>query len=48
LEISVSTAYRDRSVLEEHGLVQADESGTRLFSPRGRDLVEAIINSWVK
>jgi hypothetical protein len=48
LEISVSTAYRDLSVLEEHGLVQADESGKRLISPLGRDLVEAIINSWVK
>src|SRR5215203_6949102 len=48
LEISVSTAYRDLSVLEEHGLVQADESGKRLISPLGRDLVEAIIDSWVK
>jgi len=48
LEISVSTAYRDLSVLEEHGLVQADESGKRLISPLGRDLVEAIINTWVK
>jgi DNA-binding transcriptional ArsR family regulator len=48
LEISVSTAYRDLSVLEEHGLVTADESGKRLISPLGRDLVEAIINSWVK
>src|ERR687897_3438438 len=48
LEISVSTAYRDLSVLEEHGLVMADESGKRLISPLGRDLVGAIINSWVK
>jgi DNA-binding transcriptional ArsR family regulator len=48
LEISVSTAYRDLSVLEEHGLVQADESGKRLISPLGRDLVEAIIDSWIK
>jgi DNA-binding transcriptional ArsR family regulator len=48
LEISVSTAYRDLSVLEEHGLVMADESGKRLISPLGRDLVEAIIDSWVK
>src|SRR5919107_2121615 len=48
LEISVSTAYRDLSVLEEHGLVQADESGKRLISQLGKDLVEAIINSWVK
>lgn len=48
LEISVSTAYRDLSVLEEHGLVLADESGKRLISPLGRDLVEAIVNSWVK
>ncbi len=48
LEISVSTAYRDLSVLEEDGLVMADESGKRLISPLGRDLVEAIINSWVK
>src|ERR671913_1048465 len=48
LEISVSTAYRDLSVLEEHGLVIADESGKRLISPLGRDLVGAIINAWVK
>jgi hypothetical protein len=48
LEISVSTAYRDLSVLEEHGLVLADESGKRLISPLGRDLVEAIISAWVK
>ncbi len=48
LEISVSTAYRDLSVLEEHGLVMADESGKRLISPLGRDLVESIINAWVK
>src|SRR5919112_1236480 len=27
LEINVGTAYRDLSVLEEHGLVMADESG---------------------
>ena len=48
LEISVSTAYRDLSVLEEHGLVLADETGKRLISPLGRDLVESIISSWVK
>lgn len=48
LEISVSTAYRDLSVLEEHGLVMADETGKRLISPLGRDLVEAIVNAWVK
>ena len=48
LEISVSTAYRDLSVLEEHGLVQADESGKRLISPLGRDVVEAIVSAWVK
>jgi DNA-binding transcriptional ArsR family regulator len=48
LEISVSTAYRDLSVLEEHGLVMADESGKRLISPLGRDLVGAIIDAWVK
>ena len=48
LEISVSTAYRDLSVLEEHGLVMADESGKRLISPAWQDLVEAIINAWVK
>ena len=48
LEISVSTAYRDLSVLEEHGLVVADESGKRFVSPLGRDLVEAIVNTWVK
>ncbi|MGH3148835.1 MAG: ATP-binding protein [Rubrobacter sp.] len=48
LEISVSTAYRDLSVLEEHGLVLADESGKRLISPLGKDLVETIVNTWVK
>ncbi|CAN5829384.1 hypothetical protein BH23ACT11_BH23ACT11_06740 [soil metagenome] len=48
LEISVSTAYRDLSVLEEHGLVLADETGKRLISPLGRDLVDSIIGSWVK
>jgi DNA-binding transcriptional ArsR family regulator len=48
LEISVSTAYRDLSVLEEHGLVQAHESGKRIISPLGRDVVEAIVSAWVK
>jgi len=48
LEISVSTAYRDLSVLEEHGLVSTDESGKRVISPLGQDLVEAIVNTWVK
>jgi hypothetical protein len=48
LEISVSTAYRDLSVLEEHGLVVTGESGKRLISPLGRDLVETIVNMWVK
>lgn len=48
LEISVSTAYRDLSVLEEHGLVQAHESGKRIISPLGKDVVEAIVSAWVK
>lgn len=48
LEISVSTAYRDLSVLEEHGLVAGAESGKRSTTPLGRDLVEAIIEDWVK
>lgn len=48
LEISVSTAYRDLSVLEEHGLVIGAESGKREITPLGRDLVEAIIDAWVK
>jgi predicted transcriptional regulator len=48
LEISVSTAYRDLSGLEEHGLVTSVESGKRVVTPLGRDLVEAIINTWVK
>jgi len=49
LEISVSTAYRDLSVLEEHGLVaNTAEPGKRLVTPLGRDLVEAIVNAWVK
>ena len=48
LEISVSTAYRDLSVLEEHGLIMADDSGKRLISPLGRDLAETIVHAWVK
>jgi predicted transcriptional regulator len=48
LEISVSTAYRDLSVLEEHGLIVGTESGKREITPLGRDLVEAIVDSWVK
>lgn len=48
LEISVSTAYRDLSVLEESGLVTTDEGGKRVISPLGRDFVEAIINTWVR
>ena len=48
LEISVSTAYRDLSVLEEHGLVVTDESGKRVISPLGRDLVQAIVGTWVR
>ncbi|WP_166398243.1 ATP-binding protein [Rubrobacter marinus] len=48
LEMSVSTAYRDLSVLEEHGLVAGAESGKRQITPLGRDVVEAIVDSWVK
>lgn len=48
LEVSVSTAYRDLSVLEEHGLVVCDVSGKRFVSPLGRDLVDAIVSTWVK
>src|SRR5829696_2657786 len=48
LEISVSTAYRDLSVLEEHGLVVTDESGKRVISLLGKDVVEAIVNTWVR
>ena len=48
LEISVSTAYRDLSVLEEHGLVVTDDSGKRVISPLGRDVVGAIVDGWVR
>jgi len=48
LEISVSTAYRDLSQLEEQGLVAAAESGKRVITPLGRDVVEAIVSDWVK
>ena len=48
LEISVSTAYRDLSVLEEHGLLAGADAGKRQVTPLGRDLVEAIVGSWVK
>src|SRR5215217_1723174 len=42
LEISVSTAYRDLSVLEEHGLVLFFESGKPPISPYSLSLLEAI------
>lgn len=48
LGISVSTAYRDLSVLEEHGLVASVDSGKRVITPLGQDLVEAIVSTWVK
>lgn len=48
LEISVSTAYRDLSVLEEHGLIVGAESGKRVVTPLGHDVVETIVNAWVK
>jgi DNA-binding transcriptional ArsR family regulator len=48
LEVSVSTAYRDLSVLEEHGLVVTDESGKRVISPLGKDYVEAIVSTWIR
>lgn len=48
VDISVSTAYRDLSTLEDHGLVAGDESGKRVISPLGKDYVEAIISTWVK
>lgn len=48
LEISVSTAYRDLSALEENGLAASEESGKRVITPMGKDLVEAIVSGWVK
>jgi predicted HTH transcriptional regulator len=48
LEISVSTAYRDLSLLQDQGLLHGDESGKRVISPLGRDLVAAIIQNWVQ
>ncbi len=48
LGISVSTAYRDLSVLEEHGLVASVDSGKRVITLLGQDLVEAIVSTWVK
>ena len=48
LDISVSTAYRDLSTLEENGLVIPEESGKRVISPMGRDLAEAIIGAWIR
>lgn len=48
LEISVSTAYRDLSQLEDLGLVASAESGKRVITPLGNDLVEAIIAGWIK
>jgi len=48
LEISVSTAYRDLSVLEEHGLVSSTESGKRVITALGRDVALAIANKGVE
>jgi DNA-binding transcriptional ArsR family regulator len=48
LEISVSTAYRDLSQLEDLGLVASAESGKRVITPLGDDLVEAVIAGWIK
>jgi predicted transcriptional regulator len=48
LEMSVSTAYRDLSQLEEQGLVAAVESGKRVITPLGRDVVRTIVAGWVK
>ena len=48
LEISVSTAYRDLSILEEYGLLSGGESGKRSVSPLGRDFVAAIVRTWVQ
>lgn len=48
LEISVSTAHRDLSVLEEHGLVMIGKSGKQSLSMLGRDLAEAILTARIK
>jgi transcriptional regulator with XRE-family HTH domain len=48
LEISVSTAYRDLSVLEEHGLVSSTESGKRMIRPFGRDVALGIADKGVE
>ncbi len=48
LKMSVSTAYRDLSVLEEHGLVAGADSGKRQITPLGCDVVEAIRTSYEK
>ncbi|WP_160309690.1 ATP-binding protein [Rubrobacter aplysinae] len=48
LEISVSTAYRDLSLLQEQGLLHGDETGKRMISPLGKDLAAAIIQNWVQ
>lgn len=48
LGMSVSTAYRDLSILEENGLVTGDDSGKRAMTHLGHDLVEALISTWVR
>lgn len=48
VDVSVSTAYRDLSVLEDHGLATSTESGKRVISSLGRDYAAAIIKTWVK
>lgn len=48
VDVSVSTAYRDLSVLEDHGLATSTESGKRVISPLGKDYAAAIIKTWVR
>lgn len=48
VDVSVSTSYRDLSVLEDHGLATSTESGKRVISPLGRDYAAAIIKTWVR
>jgi len=43
LRVALSTAYRDLTVLESHGLVACDESGKRALTSRGVQCLDRIL-----
>jgi hypothetical protein len=45
LSVGLSTAYRDLAALEEYGLIHSDESGKRVLTPTGVNLLDQLFNS---